>query len=218
MKIRTTMKNLHRCLKFSLIIVVGLLSQTASATPIFDFKMSGNTVYEPFSISNLSTAGETIESFTLDISGLGFVFDTIDRDGTTRYSKPFTANSGTDLPTGLLSSSGALDNSTLLSVFFNDFNAGETFLFDIDVDTTTNNRAPVYGNELIGSLLSVEFSNGMLLAGSLGELNNSRRGSALSINGNSVSTVINEPSTFALLAALPILLFARRSKKHRLTN
>ncbi len=41
---------------------------------------------------------------------------------------------------------------------------------------------------------------------------------SLRVNNNGRSTVINEPSTFALLAALPILLFARRSKKHRLTN
>jgi hypothetical protein len=212
MKVKLFMNNLHNKMKYLLVLTVGIVSTSAIATPIFDFEMTGNTVYKPFSITNLSTNGEFIRSFTLDISGLGYVFDTLDKDGTTTYSKPFTANSGSGDVTGVLASSGADDNSTLLRAFFSDFNAGETFLFDIDVDLLGKNRTPIYGNQLIGSLLTVEFTDGMALSGSLGGVDNEATSTMLGLNGNDFSVAVNSPATLSLMALFPLVFLSRRLK------
>lgn len=218
MKLNTIVNKLQTKMKYFLIFSACLVSQAATAMPVFEFGMTGNTVYKPFSISNLSTSGEFINAFTLDITGLGYVFDTIDNDGGTRYSKALSPNSGTGAVTGLLSSSGAVENSTFLRVFFSNFNAGETFLFDIDVDLLGDARSPVYGNELIGSMLTVEFSDGMVLSGLLGGVDGKATSTSLNLNGSDFALTVNSPTTLSLFALIPLMFMANRSKKRQSTK
>lgn len=218
MRVKTIMNSLQSKMKILLVLGVGLASQSAAAIPIFDFEITGNTVYKPFSISNLSTDGEFINSISVDISGLGFIFDTIDSDGTTRYSKDFTPSNGTGELTGVLPSSGAADSSTFLQVIFNDFNPGEKFLFDLDVDTVRDNRSPVYGNQLIGSRVTVGYSNGVILSGLLGGIAGDLTGSKLSLIGDDVTSAINSPTTLSLFALIPLMLLVKRSKKRQVAS
>ena len=72
----------------------------------------------------------------------------------------------TDADTGLVGPVTVPDGATTFTLNFTDFNSGETFQWDIDVDTVGQNN-PVFGNELIGATATIEFSDGNVVSGIL---------------------------------------------------
>ncbi|MFV2068809.1 MAG: malectin domain-containing carbohydrate-binding protein, partial [Pirellulales bacterium] len=129
-----------------------------------------------FTITNLSPAGQTIESVRFDLSTAILPDQVFDPDGTAGdpVAKDFTPDSGTGA-TGLANHtfSGSRDGGfDVLEIFFTDFQPGEAFSFSVDVDPTSIQGAPqpgpefsgkVSGLELIGSTLTVAFTDGSLL-------------------------------------------------------
>ena len=124
-----------------------------------------------FSITNQSQVGVDLTSFTLDLSTItvppGLIFDTVEPG----ISTPFTPIPPTDVTTGLatvngnpypsaLPGNGVPDNSTLLNLTFNDFNAGENFDWIVDLDFVGQPGSGVTGDDLIGAAVSATFTSG----------------------------------------------------------
>ena len=138
------------------------------------FFIQGQTLVDPFSISNSSDPGVDITNFSFDLSTsvTSAIFNT-----ETGAFTAFAPVAGTDVTTGLTAVNGTAvppypnglvpDFTQLLALDFNDFNAGETFIWNIDTDLTPGGDEAVFGNELIGSSVVVDFSNGAQLTGAL---------------------------------------------------
>ena len=141
------------------------------------FLESGNTF--PFgggqgawSITNSSDPGVDITSFHFDTTPAGKIYNTV-----TGGSFPFTPYNGTDTLTGLQTVDGTAvppypnnvvpDYSSVLDLTFNNFNSGETFSWDVDMDDTPGQDSSVFGNDLIGSQVAVTFSGGLFLSGTM---------------------------------------------------
>ncbi|MFP8873323.1 MAG: PEP-CTERM sorting domain-containing protein, partial [Myxococcota bacterium] len=115
----------------------------------------------------------------------------------------FAASGGTGTSTGLGSGQVAAGN-TLLTLVFNDFGPAETFSWVIDVDEASD--PSVYGDEMIGALAEVDFSNGLTLLGELISVPGNSDASQFSVTG-----VIPEPGTAILLSmGLSVLALRRR--------
>ena len=173
---------------------------SASATPILSFLIDGNTFTQPFSITNSSDAGELVTRFQLDISPPSMVFDTAagGPPGNGTAGVPFTPVGGTDGITGLVGPVVVADGTSLLDISFTDFDPTETFSWDIDVDGASGSPITVNGDDLIGSLATVDFSNGQRLFGSLVAVPGNSDASTFTVTG--VGTIaVPEPNTLALL-------------------
>lgn len=127
-----------------------------------------------FSIANASDPGIQITDFTFDTSTSvsGALYNTV-----SGANFPFTPFGGTDVTTGLQTVLGTPvppypdplvpDFSQLLTFTFNGFDPGETFAWDIDADLTAGGDESVFGNDLIGSTINVNFTGGLTLGGTL---------------------------------------------------
>lgn len=135
-----------------------------------------------FDVTNTSTTGVTLTSFSLDLSTALYndvVFDP-DGDAGDVGSKCFEPNTAQASATGLIDSFGGsppnCDNSTLsvpheggfdvLTLNFDDFDPAENLLFSIDNDPTSIQGVPITGNsgaisglELIGSTVTMTFED-----------------------------------------------------------
>ncbi|MCH2201614.1 MAG: inverse autotransporter beta domain-containing protein [Fuerstiella sp.] len=150
-----------------------------------DFFIDGDTFSQPFSLSNAS-GGVRLTQLTLDISPSGNIWDTTDADPGTAPTS-FQPVGATDIDAGLLTvngnsitagtnplqdgdgtelvGGGVPDAQGILDLVFTDFDPGEVFSWDIDADSTPD--ASVFGNELIGSTITLNFENGSIVTGAL---------------------------------------------------
>ena len=160
-----------------------------------NFNVVGNTFQgfggggNPFQITN-SSAMQAIASLTFDLTPIVLEFDTDDFSGTSFQPVPVPGDTlQTDLITGLVSVNGTAitpgtnplqddmgnvlvggglpDGSQILDLVFGDFDPGETFAFVSDVDNFPGMQGAIFGDDLIGSTLSITFENGDMIAGSL---------------------------------------------------
>lgn len=132
---------------------------------------------DSFVLTNASDPGVQITSVSIDLSTAilpDMVFDPTGSGGDAT-SSPFTPNSGAAL-TGLVAPANpAVDPFSqprnggfdILTIDFTDFDPGETFTFTTDVDPNNIQSVPGAGNagavsgyELIGSTVTVTFSDG----------------------------------------------------------
>jgi hypothetical protein len=138
------------------------------------FLISGNTFGQPFSITNTSQPGIQLTSFNLDLSPAGVVWDTVEPGA----SLPFQPQGGSDLLTGLqtingnpwpnaLPGGGLPDDQGVIDMTYTNFDATETFSWLADVDLAGFGASPVFGNDLIGSTVTVAFSDGSVILGAL---------------------------------------------------
>ncbi|MEM1187289.1 MAG: hypothetical protein AAGI72_02115 [Pseudomonadota bacterium] len=192
------------------LIAAFTLSSPASATPVFSFIIDGDTAFLPFSISNQSDAGERVTRFNLDITSTGSCFDVTNfsNDGcpgnAANGAGSFAAVGGTDSTTGLVSPSVA-DGDTVLDLVFTDFDPGETFSWNLDVDGVNAGAfGTITGDDLIGAAAFIDFSNGQRLLGSLLAVPGNPDASSFTVSG--VVDIppdgdVPLPSTLVLLVA-----------------
>ena len=190
-------------------VLVGLAScAMAMAAPAHAdgnlfFLIDGDTFTQPFSITNNSTAGETVLGFGFDLAGTGFVFDPVDGGppGNGTLGTPFTPQGGSDVTTGLINPVNVIDGSTFFSMNFNNFGVGEAFSWLLDVDPA-DPLAPsptVFGSNLIGASIYVDFSNGLRGTGFLQAVVGNEDASQLVITTFTPTPGIPEPATWAMM-------------------
>jgi hypothetical protein len=192
----------------ALAALAGALTMAVAAPAQADgslfFLIDGDTFDQPFAITNNSTAGETILEFGFDLTGTGVVFDPVDGgppdNGT--LGTPFTPQGGSDVTTGLVNPVNVVDGSTFFKMNFTDFGVGETFSWLLDVDPADPLASPtVFGNNLIGALVYVDFSNGLRGSGLIEAVAGNDDAGQLVIRTFTPTPTIPEPSTWAMMIA-----------------
>lgn len=149
-----------------------------------DFLIAGNTFpggvpSGTFTIGNTSGPGVDITGFTFDVSTIPATpaapFINYDASGFGGF--PFTPFGGTDTTTGLTTVNSTAvppypntlipTGSQLVDLTFNDFNPGEQFQWDADLDPDLGQQGSIFGNDLIGATINVNFTGGLTLGGSM---------------------------------------------------
>lgn len=183
-----------------------LAGGAAHAVPSFSFIIDGNTFSQPFSFTNTSTAGETLTRFGFTLPS-GFCFDTDDPNSSAGCNSSggvdFMAVGGSGTTTGLVAVPNILSGDTVLDIMFSDFQSGETFSFDIDVDAAPPGSVTVTGNQLAGTMAFADFSDGQRVFGTFGLVSGNPDASAFSSTG-----IIDTPPPVPLPAGLPLILTA----------
>jgi len=147
-----------------------------------------------FKITNDSPSGLRIDSIRFDISQAILADIVFDPDGTAGdpVGKGFTANSGGS-QTGLVGQTYGSPLHTgyqALDIAFTAFDPGETFTFSIDIDPTTIRGAAdpgpeasgsISGFELIGSQVTITFSDGSMITTDLYRKGTSTTGSTATL-------------------------------------
>lgn len=143
------------------------------------FFVDGSTFGLPFTVTNNSSAAN-LTDFTFDISTNNFFPDAnFDTDSppvqTVSAAGPFTPSNGTEVTTGLLTVNGTTnppgwaipDESQVMTATFGDFNPSEDFQWTVDLDQTFGGDEGYSGDQLIGSTVTANFSNGGTLTGTM---------------------------------------------------
>lgn len=208
---------MKKLISSALFAMAVLAAGAAQAIPSLNFIIDGDTFNNPYSITNNSTAGETVLRFNLNLgtatSGGPYCFDTISGgpcNPDPQSPAAFQPLGGTNVTTGLTAPATVADGAQVLDLFFNDFNAGETFSWYIDVDSATS--FSTFGDHLIGATAFVDFSNGQRLFGSLFAVDGNPDAAQFTVTGTAPTPSIPEPGTLALMA-LAGLGFIRRRKQ-----
>lgn len=126
-----------------------------------DFVVDGDTFSQPFSITNQSAPGQTLERFVLDIEPSGLEFDIDPITG-----RPFAPANGTEVTTGFAPPANVMQSGTVLDISFTDFDPFERFDWNIDLDLA-GSQTTVSGNQLIGSIATLHFSGGQIITGTM---------------------------------------------------
>ena len=171
-----------------------VLPAAASAATGVSFIIDGNTLNGRYGFTNVATAGEKITAFGFDLSTIPggpqnrkFFFDTSEG--------PLRPYGGTNTITGLASVPSVPDNAQAFQLAFNDFDVGETFQFQVDIDRTGS--ATTYGNELIGATVWFMFDNKTRVEGALYAVDGNPRASQFITDR--VISAVPEPATWAMM-------------------
>ena len=198
--------------KLALIVTMICSSANASAALIVSLDIDGNTAYNPFTLISSASNTANITSFTFDLGSLGLVFDP-ETGGAFDNGNgvAFTPRSNTASITGLVSPYAVTDGATSFTQFFTDFNPGESFIWDIDVDFFTGKKR-VDGDDLIGALLSISFDDGTTIDGVFQEIAGNADASGFVAVSFSNVNAVSEPAPIALLV-LSLALMSLRGRR-----
>lgn len=189
----------------------------AGALVGLDFLIPDATNAAPLQITNSSAPGYDITGFVLDLTPTqtvtppGSIWDTIEPGA----SSPFMPFGGTDVTTGLnsingtavvgpitagpgatdttdnigtvLPGGGVPDDQPILDLGFNDFNPGETFIWTIDSDFIGQPASVPSGADLIGSDITVNFTGGLFIAGTMQPIVGNPNGSQFVATSGNIS-------------------------------
>ena len=164
-----------------------------------DFVITGNTFNGGtgvFTIGNTSGPGVDITSFTFDVSTIPATalapFINYDASGFGGF--PFTPFGVTDATTGLATVNGIAvppypntlvpTGSQLIDLTFNDFNSGEQFQWDADLDPDLGVQGAIFGDDLVGATINVNFTGGLTLGGALFATGNPQESAFVATSGN----------------------------------
>jgi glucose/arabinose dehydrogenase len=149
-----------------------------------------------FSITNTSTSGENISRVLIDLTSSllpDLVFDPFGTAGDP-VGKKFSVNSNPGVGTITHNYLAAKDGGyAALEILFTDFNPGEKLTFSIDIDPTSTKgaaapgpgeSASVSGLEQIGSVVTVNFSEGTTLVGQPYRVPTSLDGAQVTLKSN----------------------------------
>lgn len=139
---------------------MAVASSASFAAPSLYFLIDGDTFTQEFRIANSSTDGERVTGFQFDLSPAKMVFDTVNlgAPGNNTAGAPFKANDTDALITGLVGDPNLADGDSVLNLAFDDFGAGESFGWTVDVDGASGSPVTVYGDDLIGATVKVWLS------------------------------------------------------------
>lgn len=200
------------------VAAVVLVSGAAAATPMWTLDivpgdMQNNFNVPKFILTNTSTAGEDISSFSFSIGDPAFFFDFVADLSSGPAGQ--AANVATEAATGavLLQGDRVNDRSGVDTLIwsFSDFQVGESLIFEVDVDPasaggggsqTSDARTVFFSNgPAPNSVSSIGFSDGAIETLSVPD----DSGSAFNYSSGSSGVVLSpEPST-ALLMLLGLL-------------
>ncbi|TCI02618.1 hypothetical protein EZV61_12505 [Corallincola luteus] len=169
--------------------VLALCSASAAAIPMVDLTIDGNTWNDPFVLENMSTEGELISSVSIDLSGIGLVFDT---EGLS--SKLEFLDGDADYVAYQKSTGETVDGSNdVLEITFDEL-VSDSFAWIVDVDFVDPSLTyvSVFGNDMFGGLVSVFFDSGATLGGQF---------SRVAGNDDAAHLKVPTPAPLALLAA-----------------
>jgi hypothetical protein len=219
-------------MRYLAIICAFFLSGPISAATIGGSVTFTGGVYSSWNINfNSSMPNVQLNSATITLPS-GYFWDTTAAAPGSLTWQAFAATGGTAASTGLNSvtpsTAAAQNGANSLTLGFSDFFAGETFSFDIDVDSTPPggcsgllaflcvaaqalDASVVDGNEIAGTLISLTFSgqgyDPVVLTTTLTSWGGNFAG------GSFEGTIVPEPSTFALLGSAAAGLWLLRRRK-----
>jgi hypothetical protein len=112
-----------------------------------------------------------------------------------------------------------VDGSTFFQMAFTDFQAGETFSWLLDVDPSDPNASPtIFGNQLIGATVWVDFSNGLRGTGLIEAVPGNDDAGQLFIRTFTPSPGVPEPAAWAMmLGGFGLIGTAMRRRKQALS-
>lgn len=151
-------------MKFRNLLAASALAVATSASfaaPSLVFLIDGNTLTNPFKITNNSTAGISVTRIQFDISAANMVFDTAN-DGPPNNQTtgtPFTVVGDDGIVAGLVGDPNPQDGATVLDMSFEHFGSNTSFSWNIDIDGASGEPVSVFGDDLINSTITVWFSN-----------------------------------------------------------
>ncbi|NVK55708.1 MAG: PEP-CTERM sorting domain-containing protein [Alteromonadaceae bacterium] len=188
------------------------------------FTIDGDTFSQPWSVSNNSEDGILLESFVFDLRPLAtYCYDTGSVAGCSGSTgpdfSPLSGNIDTGFTTAnITNQAGGLDFNDFLQINFSDFGFGEVFSWELDVDSVAT--PTVYGNELIGSQVYAQMSDGNVYYGQLESVDGNSDAASFvisAVSDSSIEDLVNEvpePSTLALfaLSVIGVRVFARKLK------
>lgn len=172
------------------------IPSAAQADGGLTFIIDGDTFSQPYSITNSSTAGETVLGFGISLVA-PYGFDT-EVGGFGATPTPFSPVGGTDVTTGYTGPAAFADGASSIDFTFNDFDVGETFSWDIDVDFDST-ILTVFGNELIGSTGYADFSNGLRGNGIFAAVAGNDDAAQFMIQTFTPTPGVPEPTTWAMM-------------------
>ncbi len=209
------MKYLRTNLAIAASLVTLGLSSPAQADGGLTFLIDDDTFSFPFTITNTSTAGETVIGFGISLIA-PFGFDTVNGGFGIDASTAFAPQGGSDVTTGYTGPASFADGSTSIDFTFSDFGVGESFVWLIDVDQP--GTATVFGNELIGSTAYADFSNGLRGLGTFVGVDGDANAAQFVITTFTPSPGVPEPAAWAMmLGGFGLVGAAMRRRKHSMS-
>lgn len=172
------------------------IPSAAQADGGLTFIIDGDTFNNPFSITNSSTAGETVLGFGISLIA-PYGFDT-EPGGFGIDPVPFAPVGGTDVITGYTGPGSFADGSNSLAFTFNDFDVGESFIWNIDIDRDST-ILTVFGSDLIGSTGFADFSNGLRGVGVFEAVLGNDDAAQFMIQTFTPTPGVPEPGTWAMM-------------------
>lgn len=185
---------MHKMLIGLVTLAIGASATPAMAQASLTFQITGDTFNEPFTITNNSSPGIRITAFGITLI-TPYGFDTVD-GGFGNDPVPFAPIGGTAATTGYTGPASFADGSNSLAFTFNNFDPGESFRWNIDVDRSST-VLTVTGRDLIGSTGYADFGNGLRGTGTFVGLGST--GSQFQINAFAPTPSVPEPATWAMM-------------------
>ncbi|GAD00724.1 PEP-CTERM sorting domain-containing protein [Agarivorans albus] len=194
------------------LISVLLFSTAAQATPISSGLIIEGTTFSSnnaFQFFNDSTEGEKITSITWDLSPIGAFFDSTDTSPGLS-SSPLTLGASSSVG-HIFPTNNALNGSSILTISFTDFDAGEFFTFGVDTDFLSDPDAVgLNGDQFFGATALAIFSDGSQRFGTYAPTNVAGFGSEVSIVG---AVTVPEPASILMLGLALCGLGVSRKRK-----